>query len=523
MDDRVYYQIYCPSFSDSNGDGIGDLKGVLKRLPYLSELGIGGIWLTPFYPSPKVDNGYDISNYRDIDPDFGTLNDLRALLEEAKRRDIRVIADIVINHTSTAHGWFLESKASRESPKRDWYIWRDSPNNWESFFGGSAWELDSATGQYYYHSFAKEQADLNWKNPAVEAAILEMLDFWLDMGLSGFRFDVINNLTLHHQFPDNPTNPDGTQEHRFDVNQQGIKETIGRICGYVKERGALFTVGEISSDDLALIHSYTGCKDLDTTFNFNLGSIKEFSVERLFDELFKMNTLYSEGTLPTLFFGSHDMPRSRSRFQLDGAEGNCLMTLNLTFRAIPFLYFGDELGMQSLTLQRVEEARDVQGILAYQRAVKEGKPEAEAIALLNQQGRDASRSVMRWDESAYFGFSTTRPWLYSENGEGVCPPVSVQQLDAHSPLSVTKALLALRKAHPALKVGTLSALTRCGDCIFYQRALEGRRYLVAINFGAASVPLQQPVETLLFSTGSILKTDFKIELPPKTAAIYSLL
>lgn len=313
--ETVFYEIYMPSFKDGNGDGLGDFKGITEKLSYLSELGIGGIWLTPFYKSPRIDNGYDISDYKNIDPIYGTEQDFNIFLQEAHNKGIKVIVDLVINHTSIEHEWFKESAASRTASKRDWYIWKDMPNNWESFFGGSAWEYDKQTNQYYYHSFAREQADLNWNNPEVQKAIFDVIDYWLKRGIDGFRLDVINNLTLRDSFPDNPIDKKHHKQiHMFDKNQEGIIETIKEIASFIKNKtNEAFTVGEISSDEVELIASYSEDDLLDVTFNFNFGSIEDLDINYLFEEMKKMEEVHSNGNYPTLFFGSHDMGRLWTR------------------------------------------------------------------------------------------------------------------------------------------------------------------------------------------------------------------
>ena len=303
-EETVFYEIYMPSFQDSNDDGFGDFEGIRSRLPYLSELGIGGIWLTPFYSSPLVDNGYDISDYKKIDSRYGTMQDFEKFISDAHALGIRIIADLVINHTSTQHEWFKESRLSKNSPKRDWYIWQDAPNNWESFFGGSAWEWDEHTKSYYYHSFSKEQADLNWNNPEVKDEVKDIMDFWLKKGIDGFRLDVINNLTVSKSFENNPYDEEGNQLHVHDKDQEGLIAVLRELQEYILSLNPdAFTIGEISSDDLSEIEAYSRNGLLDVTFNFNFGSISTFSIEDTFQELVKMNKVYQNGRTPTLFFG----------------------------------------------------------------------------------------------------------------------------------------------------------------------------------------------------------------------------
>ncbi|WP_316635331.1 alpha-amylase family glycosyl hydrolase [uncultured Flavobacterium sp.] len=334
--ESIFYQIYMPSYADSNGDGFGDFKGMTQKLDYLKELGIKGIWLTPFLTSPKVDNGYDIANYYEVDPTYGTKADFDIFLNEAHKRGIKIIIDMVLNHTSTDCKWFQESRKSKDNPYRDYYIWKDEPNNWESFFGGTAWEKDTATNQYYYHKFDKRMADLNWSNPKVVAEVQNILRFWLDAGVDGFRLDVINFLTTNGITKDNPMK-NGQQEHLNDIDQEGVKNAMKIIKSTVNEYDNRFIVGEIGSDKIEVLKQYQSQDLLDVVFNFNFGSIKEFSTQHIFDELQSMEKNMSN--YPTLFFGSHDMPRMIDRL----ADGNtdkatALAALILTAKGVPFIY-----------------------------------------------------------------------------------------------------------------------------------------------------------------------------------------
>lgn len=350
----IFYEIYLASFKDSNGDGVGDIQGIIQKLPDLKKLGITGIWLTPFYPSPKVDNGYDISNYCAVSPEYGSLSDFDELMSKAHELEIRVIADLVINHTSTAHPWFHDER------KRDWYIWREQPNNWESFFGGSAWEFDEKVGKFYYHSFAKEQADLNWSNPAVKRAIFQVMDFWNSRGIDGFRLDVINNLSTSSNLQDNPLDEKGQQIHLYDVNQAGILETIKELRNHLSASGKeLFTVGEISSNKLEVIEKYAGLDLLDVTFNFNFGSQEKFDLPKIVAELEEMQNALQNDRMPTLFFNSHGMARSWGRLANEKLDLYLqLATLLIINRGVTFLYQGEELGLGDFNPQSVNEIRD---------------------------------------------------------------------------------------------------------------------------------------------------------------------
>lgn len=520
-DSTVFYQIYMPSFCDGNGDGIGDFKGITSKLDYLHKLGIGGIWLTPFYPSPKIDNGYDICDYYGIDPDFGTMEDFELFLKEAKKRNIHVICDIVINHTSSSHPWFIEAKSSRNNPKRNWYIWKKSkdntpPNNWESFFGGSAWEFDQNTQEYYYHSFSKEQVDLNWGNPEVKQEIFKMLDFWLEKGISGFRFDVINNLTIQNEWKDNPIDQNGKQNHLYDINQKGIHTLLKELRAHITKKKNIFLVGEISSEQLDLIHSYVSPEELDTTFNFNLGSKKQFDLSEIYQELKNIQQLYIKEK-PSLFFGSHDLNRFPSRFEFSEQEIKVLLTFLLTFRGIPFLYFGDEIGMEGLTLNKISEARDIQGILAYERALLNEKKE-NALQILNRESRDKSRNIMQWNKTSYYGFSIQKPWLYTENNQAG-KTVEEQEKEENSILNYTKRVIALRKTSKTLSNGTCTLLPLQNGLLSYTRKYNGENIVVLLNFSNKKINFNSfgiYIKQIILSSENIQE---KTEIMPYSALI----
>ena len=382
--ETVFYEIYMPSYKDSNCDGFGDFKGITSKLDYIESLGIKGIWLTPFLKSPKVDNGYDVSSYFEVDPIYGTLEDFKYFIKQAHKRDIKIIMDLVVNHTSTDHIWFQESKKSKDNPYRDYYVWQDDPNNWESFFGGTAWELDRTTNQYYYHQFDVKMADLNWNNPKVIEEIKNVLRFWLKLGVDGYRLDVINFLTTDGITSNNPINEEGNQEHLFDINQNGVKNAIKMIRKTVNEYDNRFIVGEIGSDQIEVLKQFQESELLDVVFNFNFGSIKEFSAKRIFEELESMEKNLSN--YPTLFFGSHDMPRLVDRLAKNNPKrAEALAALILTAKGIPFIYYGEEIGMKNITAESIHEMKDVQGRTHYHMALANGKSEKEALIIANNQ------------------------------------------------------------------------------------------------------------------------------------------
>lgn len=493
--ESVFYQIYMPSYADSNGDGYGDFKGMTQKLDYLKELGIKGIWLTPFLTSPKVDNGYDIANYYEVDPTYGTKADFDIFLNEAHKRGIKVIIDMVLNHTSTDCKWFQESRKSKDNPYRDYYIWKDEPNNWESFFGGTAWEKDAVTNQYYYHKFDKKMADLNWSNPKVVAEVQKILRFWLDSGVDGFRLDVINFLTTNGITEDNPMK-NGQQEHVNDIDQEGVKNAMKIIKSTVNEYDNRFIVGEIGSDKIEVLKQYQSQDLLDVVFNFNFGSIKEFSTQRIFDELQSMEKNMSN--YPTLFFGSHDMPRMIDRL----ADGNtdratALAALILTAKGVPFIYYGEEIGMHNIIAQNINEMVDIQGKTHYQLAIAKGKTDKEALLEGNEHNRDKSRSPMQWNGEAFAGFSTEKTWIK------INPDYKEINVDALKPqkksiLNSYKKLTALRNKEKVLQYGSYENMELDGDQISFTRSFENEKITVVINFGIKKViTLPSKVKILL--------------------------
>ncbi len=478
--ESVFYQIYMPSYADSNGDGYGDFKGMTKKLDYLKELGIKGIWLTPFLTSPKVDNGYDIANYYEVDPTYGTKADFDVFLNEAHKRGIKVIIDMVLNHTSTDCKWFQESRKSKDNPYRDYYIWKEEPNNWESFFGGTAWEKDATTNQYYYHKFDKRMADLNWSNPKVVAEVQKILHFWLDAGVDGFRLDVINFLTTNGITKDNPMK-NGQQAHVNDIDQEGVKDAMKIIKSTANEYDNRFIVGEIGSDKIEVLKQYQSQDLLDVVFNFNFGSIKEFSTQRIFDELQSMEKNMSN--YPTLFFGSHDIPRMIDRL----ADGNtdratALAALILTAKGVPFIYYGEEIGMHNIIAKNINEMVDIQGKTHYQLAIAKSKNDKEALLEGNEHNRDKSRSPMQWNGNDYTGFSTEKTWI-KINPDYKEINVAVLKRQRKSILNSYKKLTALRNKEKVLQYGSYDNLELEGDQIFFTRSFEGEKITIIINFG----------------------------------------
>ena len=483
--DGVIYQIYPRSFADGNGDGLGDLPGITSRLDYLHELGIDAIWLSPFYPTPDKDFGYDISDYQAVDPRFGTLDDFDRLVAGAHQRGIRVVLDMVMNHTSDQHAWFKESRSSRDNPRRDWYIWRDQPNNWQASFGGKAWEYDPQTGQYYLHLFTKEQPDVNWRNPQVRQAQLEAFRFWMEHGADGFRLDVFNAYFKDAELRDNPKKFGlrgfDRQRHIYDMDQPEMMPLLNELRALLDSYPERYAVGETYLATPEKTVSYCGPDKLHAAFSFdftsmdlsypwNAGWVREkiMAREAVFDPA---------GILPTTVMSNHDLPRAASRYCRgeEDAQARIAMTILLTLRGTPFIYYGEEIGMRDISLKR-SEILDPPG--------KKYWP--------IYKGRDGCRSPMQWDASPYAGFSAVKPWLpvhpnYARRN------VAAQRADAGSLFNFTRKLLALRKAYPALYRGDLTFLQDTPPGVLaYVRKSEGQSVLVAANFKNSAVRFQAP-------------------------------
>ncbi|MEP6792688.1 MAG: alpha-glucosidase [Saprospiraceae bacterium] len=499
----VFYQIYMPSYCDSNGDGFSDFKGMISKLDYLHSMGIKGIWLTPFLRSPKIDNGYDVASYRDIDQQYGEMNDFNMFLEEAHQRDIKVIIDMVFNHTSTDHAWFQESRKSKDNPYRDYYIWRDEPNNWESFFGGTAWEKDRLTNQYYYHKFDIRMADLNWSNPMVRNEIQDVIRYWLHKGVDGFRLDVINFLTTDQNWTDNPIE-DGKQNHIHDMDQRGVKDAMRFIKSTMQEFDQRFVVGEIGSDKLEILHQYQAPDLMDVVFNFNFGSIETFSADRIFQEIQKMDSVLSD--YPTLFFGSHDMPRMIDRLADGDTDKACaLAALMLTAKGVPFIYYGEEIGMHNIHASDASEIIDIQGRTQYSMALDAGNVIEEALKTGNKHNRDKSRSPMQWNDDTFAGFSKHKPWIkVNENYKQV--NVASQQKEVNSVWNVYHALIELRNVEKTLQYGDYGELELKDQRILFTRMYQIEKITVIINFGA-SVNIALPANATILIGNKILQSN----------------
>lgn len=487
----VIYQVYPRSFQDTNGDGIGDLKGIERRLDYLANLGIDAIWISPIFPSPMADFGYDVAEYCDVDPRFGTLADFDDLLAQAHTRGLKVLLDFVPNHTSDRHPWFIESRASRNNPKRDWYVWHDPasgggpPNNWISDFGGSAWEWDAPTGQYYYHAFLKEQADLNWRNPDVQAAMHDVMRFWFDRGVDGFRIDVLWHMVKAAHFPDNPPNPgyrpamgemhrvlqlhstDQPEVHDLAADMRAIADSYG-----ASGQGERVLIGEIYLPVDRLMHYYgrerTG---VHLPFNFQLidAAWEAYSLAGLIAEY---EAALPPGGWPNWVLGNHDRPRIATK--RGEAQARIAAMLLLTLRGTPTLYYGDELGLTDVAIStaQVQDPRELR---------------EPGLGL----GRDPVRTPMPWDGAENAGFSVAKPWL-PLNADWPTRNVVAMAEEPHSILTLYHRLLTMRRTYQAMSIGDFALLPTQGDVFAFERRHGAERLIVALNLGDRLQRLQLP-------------------------------
>lgn len=507
----VIYQIYPKSFQDSAARGTGDLKGIMARLDYLKTLGVDALWLTPVYVSPQVDNGYDIADYLAIDPAYGTMADFEALLAAVHARDIRIVMDIVVNHTSTEHAWFKSAMEDKNSPYRDYYIWRDPvdggvPNNWQSKFGGSAWELDSATGQYYLHLFAREQADLNWENPAVRAEVKNIIHFWAKKGVDGFRLDVINLISKDQAFPNDEIG-DG---RRFYTDGPRIHEFLQDVSRDVFAPVGAMTVGEMSSTSLEHCQRYGALDGSELSMVFNFHHLKVdypngdkwtkapfdfLELKRIFNHW--QSGMHGKGW-SALFWCNHDQPRIVSRFGDEGEHrvvaAKMLASTLHGLQGTPYIYQGEEIGMTNPGYQRIDDYQDVESRNIFAIKQAEGMSEAEILAILGTKSRDNSRTPMQWSAAANAGFTSGTPWLK--------PAANYPEINAEAALADQNSvfwhyrdLIALRKAHSIFTQGDYQELLTGHPQIWaYARRANGQTLLVVSNFYGEPVEFALPAE-----------------------------
>jgi len=524
--DGVIYQIYPRSFADSNGDGIGDLQGILSKLDYLESLGVDAIWLSPVYPSPDADFGYDVSDYLNIDPKFGSLADFDALVKGCHQKGIRVIMDLVLNHTSEQHPWFVESRSSRDNPKHDWYLWKDPsphggvPNNWLSVFGGAGWEYVAERGQYYFHMFYPQQPDVNWRNPQVREEMLNVFRFWAERGVDGFRLDVFNDYYKDAEFKNNPpkfgVRPFDRQHHLYDVSQPEMLPLLHEIRSLLDQYPQRYAVGEtfLSDDQAKTAAEYVGDDRLHAAFNFGFTHCK-WDPGQFLRSIQHWEACLGENAWPTYVLNNHDVPRSASRYTRgeDDRRLKVAAAMLLTLRGTPFLYYGEEIGMRDTRI-KYSEIQDPMGKRYWPVMI----------------GRDGCRSPMQWNAEPFAGFSEVKPWN-KVHSNYLTRNVDIQQKNPDSLYHFYRKLIQLRKETPALINGMFLPLVHEPRYIFaYLRQLQGQTALVALNFSRRKLPLMlsgrmitgKPWQLVLSSRMDALPelSGTRLNLEPYEASIY---
>lgn len=519
----VVYQIYPRSFADSNGDGIGDLNGITEHLDYLRELGIDVIWLSPVYHSPNDDNGYDIADYRAIMKDFGTMDDFDRMLKEAHKREIKIVMDLVVNHTSDEHQWFVESRKSTENPYRDYYIWKEAkdgkePNNWGSNFGGSAWEYDEATDMYYLHCFSKKQPDLNWENETVREEVYDMMNWWCEKGIDGFRMDVISMISKDQQYPDGEVKDGLYGDHQpFVCNGPRVHEYLREMNEKVLSKYDIMTVGEAIGTTLEEAKFYAGerTNELNMVFHFEHVSLGEKVNGKWTNKRVPLKELRStlnkwqeglEGTAwNSLYLDNHDQPRAVSRFGNDSPlyrkiSAKMLATCLHMMKGTPYIYQGEELGMTNAYFERLEDYRDIESINAfYELTENKLVSEEEMMSCLKVIGRDNARTPMQWNTQRHAGFTTGEPWIkVNPNYMEINAEAAVK--DPESVFHYYKKLITLRKEYDIIVHGRFVGLLPDSDSIYaYERLWHDEKLTVACNF------TDQEVACDLFDKGAGLE------------------
>lgn len=493
----VVYQIYPKSFQDSNGDGFGDLQGIIKRLDYLETLGINAIWLSPVFKSPQADNGYDISDYRDIDPTFGSLDDMEELINEAKKHNIRIMMDLVLNHSSNEHRWFKEAKKSKDNPYHDYYIWRDGeegvpPSDMKAVFGGSAWEYVPEIGQYYFHQFLPEQPDLNWENPKVRRAIYDMILWWMDKGVGGFRLDVIDQIAKE---PDKRITINGPRLQEYfkelskETFQKGDLITVGEAWGADTERAKLYSNPDGSEFSMVFQFEHIGLDQKDGGEKWDLAPLPFKKLKKIMAHW--QNELYNCGW-NSLFWDNHDLPRIVSRWGNDREyrveSAKMLAILLHGMQGTPYIYQGEELGMTNVQYD-IEDYKDCEIINMYHERLEKGYSKDEIMKSIYAKGRDNARTPMQWDDSANAGFTTGTPWIkVNDNYDKINAKSQVD--DPDSIFSCYKKLVQLRKDYPVFVDGKFTLLLEDDENIFaYSRKNEEKTMLVVCNFFDKEIPM----------------------------------
>lgn len=527
----VVYQIYPKSFKDTTGNGTGDLQGIIDKLDYIKTLGVDVIWLTPVYESPQRDNGYDISDYYKIDSRYGDMNTFESLLSEAHKRNLKIILDMVVNHTSTEHNWFKESCKSKDNPYRNFYIWKDGrnngvPNNWQSKFGGSAWKYDETSGQYYLHLFDTTQADLNWENPELRKSIYDMMNFWLTKGVDGFRLDVINLLSKDQAFPDDTLNTPSEDGRKFYTDGPKIHTLLKGINKNVFSKyNNMLTVGEMSSTSIDNCVKYTNPDEKELSMSFSFHHLKvdypngEKWSKAPFDFI-KLKQILSDwqyGMIKgngwnALFWCNHDQPRVVSRFGNDKEYHNesakMLATTIHLLKGTPYIYQGEEIGMTNPNFDNIQDYRDVESINAYDILKAKGKSQKEIMDILKQKSRDNSRTPMQWNDSKNAGFTDGTPWInVSSNFSNINAANALK--DKNSVFYHYKKLIELRKEYDIIAYGNFDLILKNDTQIFaYIRHYKNEKLLVVNNFYAKNTTFILPKDINLEGKSQVLISNY---------------
>ncbi len=550
----VVYQIYPKSFKDTSGNGVGDIKGITSKLDYLKTLGIDVIWLTPIYASPQKDNGYDISDYYSIYSEYGTMDDFDELVAEAHKREIKVIMDIVVNHTSTEHEWFQQARKSKDNPYRNYYIWRDGkgdgtpPNNWESKFGGSAWKLDEVTGQYYLHLFDVTQADLNWENEELRQKLVDMMDYWFAKGVDGFRLDVINLISKDQHFPDDDGSVAPGDGRRYYTDGPRVHEYIHEMNNRVFSHYDSMTVGEMSSTSIDHCIQYTNPinRELNMTFNFHHLKVDYVNGDKWTNTAFdflKLKQILSRwqvemqrgGGWNALFWCNHDQPRIVSRYGNDQEyrveSAKMLATTIHMMQGTPYIYQGEEIGMTNPAFSTIDQYRDVESLNMYKIMEQNGMAENEILDILKSKSRDNSRTPVQWDDRTHAGFTSGTPWIeVAENYQDINVKDALENQD--SVFYHYQKLIRLRKEHEIITTGEYRLLVEDDPSVFaYLRSLEGEQLLVVSNFYDTNASFKLPEsinvtdlsrEILLSNYQDSVTTFEEMELRPYESIIFHL-
>ncbi len=511
----VFYEIYPRSFADTNNDGVGDLKGIDRHMDYLHWLGVSAIWITPMFPSPQVDFGYDVSDYENVNPEYGTLADMDGLLAHGKKEDVRVILDFVVNHTSDKHPWFVESRSSLNNPKRDWYVWRDGkgpgvpPNNWTAIFGGSGWKLDPTTNQYYYHYFYAEQPDLNWRNPEVEKAMFDVTRWWYKRGVAGFRLDAVDTMYEDPEFQDNSiisieknVYGDPITDEKYNKKLPEVHAALQRLRKVADEHNAVL-IGETWTSDIAELKKYYGENndEIQMPMDFMFTTINRLSPAEFRKQIAELD---ASGGWPVYVLSNHDIRRAYDRYG-DGTHNDqiakLMAALQLTLRGTPILYYGEELGMENNDPQRVEDVKDPIG--------KRGWPK--------EKGRDGERTPMQWSAARNAGFSEAQPWnpvdpKYQQYN------VEAERKDPKSILNWYRKLLTLRRTNAALREGNYTALNEDDpNVLAYMRSYKGQNTVVVLNMSGTDQKVK--LAGVQGKIGTTLATSVEVPKRVKVAEI----